>query len=160
MALQLPDGNGTLATLNGLERSCWKRYSVEEGPKLGSATPAPRSALVVEDEWLVRMELADALTDAGWNVVEAPTGEAALEYLGQGRQFHLLVTDIRLPGPVDGWTVAERYRAADPHIVVIYCSGNPINNERQVENSTFLPKPCRIDVLLDVSNRASGDSLN
>ena len=121
--------------------------------KFEKRLPAGRSALVVEDEWLVRMEIADALTEAGWNVVEAGTGEAALEYLTQGPQFHLLVTDIRLPGPVDGWTLAERYRAGDPLGTVVYCSGNPRNEQRQVANSTFLPKPCRIDVLLDVSNR-------
>lgn len=105
------------------------------------------------------MELADALTDAGWDVTEAGTGEAALDYLESGYRFDLVVTDIRLPGPVDGWTVAERFRAADPHITVIYCSGNPLNGERQVPNSTFLPKPCRIDMLLDVSERARGDGI-
>lgn len=106
------------------------------------------------------MELADALTDAGWEVVEAATGEAAMEYLAQGRHFHLLVTDIRLPGLVDGWTVAERYRSADPQITVIYCSGNPLNEQRQVADSIFLPKPCRIDVLLNVSEQARGDGVN
>ena len=36
-------------------------------------------AVVVEDEWLVRMEIADALLEAGWEVMEATSGEAALE---------------------------------------------------------------------------------
>jgi CheY-like chemotaxis protein len=106
----------------------------------------------VEDEWLIRMELTDALVDGGWHVLEAATGEAALELLAQNHRIDLLVTDIRLPGPVSGWDIAEKYRQAQSHIVVIYCSGNPPNEERQVKGSVFLPKPCRMDLLLHVAN--------
>jgi CheY-like chemotaxis protein len=105
-------------------------------------------AVVVEDEWLVRMEIADALSAAGWEVLETTTGEAALELLRSGRPVELLVTDIRLPGPVNGWDVAEKYREAHKEVMVIYCSGNPVDENRRVTESLFLPKPCRIDLLL------------
>ena len=104
--------------------------------------------MVVEDEWLVRMEIADALSEVGWHVLEAATGEAALELLEKGQQIDLLVTDIRLPGPVSGWDVAEKYREACSDIVVIYCSGNPSDKARQVRDSVFLTKPCRMDLLI------------
>lgn len=107
--------------------------------------------MVVEDEWLVRMEIADALTEAGWTVVEAATGEVAITVLEQAPRIDLLVTDIRLTGPVTGWDVAEKYRAARSDVVVIYCSGNPTDKARQVEGSVFLPKPCRIDMLLHIA---------
>jgi CheY-like chemotaxis protein len=97
------------------------------------------------------MELADALIDSGWKVLEAPSGEAALELLNANHRIDLLVTDIRLPGPVNGWEVAENYRAAHSKIVVIYCSGNPAVKARQVQDSIFLSKPCRIDLLLDAA---------
>lgn len=104
--------------------------------------------MVVEDEWLVRMDIADALSDAGWHVLEAATGEAALEFLETTQQIDLLVTDIRLPGAVNGWDVAEKYREANSDIAVIYCSGNPSDKARQVQDSIFLSKPCRIDLLV------------
>ena len=116
--------------------------------------------MVVEDEWLIRMELTDTLADAGWRVLEAATGEAALELLAQNDRIDLLVTDIRLPGPVSGWDVAEKYRQAQSHIVVIYCSGNPPNEERQVKGGVFLPKPCRMDLLLHVANADHRGSAN
>ena len=108
------------------------------------------SALVVEDEWLIRMEITDALAEAGWRVTELGSGEAAVELLATNAEFDLLVTDIRLSGVITGWDVAERYRAAHSRIVVIYCSGNKADQSRRVSGSHFLPKPCRIDLLLQL----------
>lgn len=103
---------------------------------------------MVEDEWLVRAEIADALSDAGWEVVELATGEAALQLLQDGPPVELLVTDIRLPGPVTGWDVAEKFREKHSDVIVVYCSGNAIDERRKVKGSTFLAKPCRMDLLL------------
>ena len=58
------------------------------------------TGLVVEDEWLLRLELAEELTSAGWRVLEAGSGEDALQLLAglqdQGEKIDFLVTDIRL----------------------------------------------------------------
>ena len=105
-------------------------------------------ALVVEDEWLVRMEIAEALSAAGWTVLEAGTGEAALAMVDHDPAIALVVSDIRLPGPVTGWDVAEAFRAANAEVAVIYCSGNAREPERQVADSLFLTKPCRMEQLL------------
>ena len=70
--------------------------------------------MVVEDEWFLRMELADALADIGWAVVELATGEQALDWLEAGGEAALLVTDIRLTGLLEGWDVAERFHAENP----------------------------------------------
>jgi CheY-like chemotaxis protein len=107
-------------------------------------------ALVVEDEWLVRMEMAEALGEAGWTVLEASTGEAALLVLKAEPPVDLVVTDIRLPGPLTGWDVADAFRAANPKVGVIYCSGNACEPLRQLDESVFLTKPCRIDYLLQM----------
>jgi CheY-like chemotaxis protein len=105
-------------------------------------------ALVVEDEWLVRMELAEALEGAGWTVREASTGEAALLVLKADPPVDLIVTDIRLPGALSGWDVADAFRAANQKVGIIYCSGNTCEPLRQLVDSVFLTKPCRIDLLL------------
>lgn len=115
-------------------------------------------ALVVEDEWLVRMEIADALDTTGWTVLEANTGEAALAMVDHNPKIDLVVTDIRLPGPTSGWDVADAFRAADPKTAIIYCSGNPRDELRQVPESVFLTKPCRMDMLVATSRRLVPDA--
>jgi len=110
-------------------------------------------ALVVEDEWLVRMEITEALGACGWTVLEASSAEAALAMLDHEPAVDLVVTDIRLPGPATGWDVADAFRAANPNVAVIYCSGNPCVAERQVSDSVFLTKPCRMDRLVEASAR-------
>jgi DNA-binding response OmpR family regulator len=107
-----------------------------------------RIAVIVEDEWLVRMELADAFEEASWQVREAPSGEDAVALLSECSQIGLLVTDIRLPGPLDGWDVAEAYRARHPELPVIYASANPPLAARQVDGSLFIEKPVRLAELV------------
>jgi len=112
-----------------------------------STAAAPEIALLVEDEWFIRMEMADALAEAGWDVVEFASGEAVAEHLGEHAGVRLVVTDIRLGGPISGWDVAERCRAAHPSIAVIYCSGNSMEADRCVKDSVFLSKPCQMETL-------------
>ena len=105
------------------------------------------AGLIVEDEWLLRMEIAEELRSAGFLIVEA-AGEHALIQLAAGGRLDFLITDIRLGGPVDGWRVAEAARAAYPKLGVIYVSANPIMEHRRVGGSIFLGKPCNIPALL------------
>ena len=104
--------------------------------------------LVVEDELLLRMELVDVLQEAGWNTLEAATGEAASAYLDQDEKIGFLLTDIRLGGAVDGWQVAERFREIHPGGAVVYVSANPDLASRRVRDSVFLGKPVDMKVVL------------
>ena len=108
------------------------------------------TVLLVEDEWLLRQALCDELTAAGWTVLEAASGERALEILQAGEAIDLLVTDIRLNGGVTGWDVAEAGRAANENLPVVYVSGNFPEETRRVEGSVFLSKPCMVDRLMDI----------
>jgi CheY-like chemotaxis protein len=108
--------------------------------------------LVVEDEWLLRLELVQELVNAGYRVEEAGSGEEALAMLAAGTRLDFLVTDIRLNGPVDGWQVAEAARAAYPGLGVVYVSANPVVEGRRVPGSVFLGKPCDIAALLRACN--------
>jgi len=116
----------------------------------------PRSqftGLVVEDEWLLRMELADELLAAGWRTLEAGTGETALELIAKEERIDFLITDIRLPGAVDGWSVADVFRQLHPQGAVIYVSANPDLATRRVEGSVFIGKPCDVRLLLQTCDR-------
>lgn len=119
------------------------------------------TGLVVEDEWLLRLELAEELASAGWAVREAGTGEEALKLLQQmqtgGERIDFLVTDIRLGGPVEGWDVAEACRTIWPELPVIYVSANPIVEKRRVDGSAFLSKPVEVAHLLSTCRRLIGD---
>ena len=109
--------------------------------------------LVVEDELLLRMELVDVLQDAGWNTLEAATGEAASAYLDQDEKIDFLLTDIRLGGTVDGWQVAERFREIRPDGPVIYVSANPDLASRRVRDSVFLSKPVDMRMVQNTCDR-------
>lgn len=99
------------------------------------------------------MDIADALMAAGWDVVECATGIQALDFLAGGVPVKVLVTDIRLPGAVNGWDVAQRLREIDPKAVVVYCSGNPVDPGRQVQDSAFFSKPCDMEKLVKACGR-------
>jgi len=104
--------------------------------------------LVVEDEPLPRMDLAEQLIAAGYEVCEASSGEEALAHLQNGQRIDVLITDIQLGGRVTGWDLAEKFRAAHARIPVVYTSGKPPDHDRKVSGSVFFSKPVRaIDVV-------------
>jgi CheY-like chemotaxis protein len=80
--------------------------------------------LIVEDEFLIRLTLAEALRDEGYEVLEAESGEAALAALEQG-EVMVLLTDLQLGGGMNGRMLAETARARSPDLPVIYMSGRP-----------------------------------
>lgn len=72
------------------------------------------TALVVEDDWFVREDIASGLRQEGWAVLEAATGAGALKWLRDTETLDLLVTDIHLANAVTGWEVAEAARELHP----------------------------------------------
>lgn len=118
-----------------------------------NTTERPRVVLVVEDEWLVRMEITDAFEDAGWSVLEASSGEEAVKFLDGQAIISVLVTDIRLTGALTGWDVADAFRAAQPTIPVIYATANPVIEGRPVEGSELISKPTRMSKLVTISEK-------
>jgi CheY-like chemotaxis protein len=79
-------------------------------------------ALLVDDEALVRMSTADMLTDLGFEVVEADTGEDALRLLRSSTSPDLLVTDHLMPG-MTGVELAKEVLAFKPDLPVLVVSG-------------------------------------
>ena len=104
--------------------------------------------LVVEDDDLLREIAVEALTEAGFQVIEAATGEEALKKC-QDRIADALFTDIRLPGKIDGWTIAEHCRDTDPRLPVVYATGYSHVQHRPVPGSRFFSKPYSLDRVVD-----------
>ena len=104
--------------------------------------------LVVEDDPLVREMAVDVLTEEGFEVIEASNGEQALRHCAE-HAADLLFTDIRLPGSVDGWDIAERCRDGNPQIPVVYASGHSPVRARPVSGGVWLQKPYRPEHLVE-----------
>ncbi len=99
-------------------------------------------ALVVEDEPLIRMGAADLCETAGLRADEASNADEAMRVLSSGISFALLLTDIDMPGSMDGVALAWRARAIDPSIAVIVVSGKMIAaKETLPPGSRFFTKP-------------------
>ena len=86
---------------------------------------AGERVLVVEDEELIRLILAETLADAGYRVVEAGTGDEAARLLDGPDRFDLVVTDVQMPGALDGVAVGQHARRRHPVIPIIYATGRP-----------------------------------
>ena len=100
--------------------------------------------LLVEDENLIAMALADELVTAGYEVVTAAHGDAALgELRADPARFRAVVTDVRLGSGPDGWAVAHTARELSPSIAVVYMSGDSAVGwaANGVPESVMLAKP-------------------
>lgn len=107
--------------------------------------------LFVEDENLVRLTIAEELRDEGFEVLEAAAGESAIDVLKSNPAINLLVTDIRMPGKLDGWDVAEQARGLRPTLPVIYATGYSDGTLRVVEHGRFLKKPYTATTLIAIA---------
>jgi CheY-like chemotaxis protein len=96
--------------------------------------------LVVEDDDLVREMAVMSLTDEGFEVIEAATAEEGLDHCAE-HAADVLFTDIRLPGLLSGWDVAERCRESNPSIPVVYATGFSSAPPRPVPGGVMLYKP-------------------
>lgn len=96
--------------------------------------------LVVEDNALVRVIIADFLEAAGFIVIQAQDGAAAIVVLESGANFHILFTDIQMPGPIDGVGVADLVCAQRPGTPIVLTSGRGVPETLQ-PGRRFVTKP-------------------
>ncbi len=109
------------------------------------------SIIVVEDEFLIRTLLVEALSEEGFKTFEAASGDAAVPLL-MNEDVQLIVTDINLPGSLDGIGVAQAARDHKPGIPVVFISGRPENlaDARVLDHpAVFLQKPFALARLLN-----------
>ncbi len=102
----------------------------------------PIAVLVVEDEALIRMDVADDLEQAGFNVLEAGNTDEALSLLRSHPEIQALFTDIEMPGSMNGLTLAAMVHDRWPPIKIIVTSGRVrVRKFDLPEDALFVPKP-------------------
>jgi CheY-like chemotaxis protein len=114
-------------------------------PEAAPETARRGTALVVDDEELVRLSIADMLVELGYVVIEALSAEAALELLRDGAQIDLLVTDHLMPG-LTGSALARAVKAMRPAVPILVISGYA-ETEGIEPDMPRLAKPFRKDEL-------------
>ena len=106
------------------------------------------TVLLAEDDPFLRELLRSSLQACGIIVMQAASGDHALPILETGG-IDVLVTDIHMPGELDGWSLSEQARRVHPGIAVVYSSSRPAQTERQVSRSLYLRKPYHPDAVVD-----------
>ena len=98
--------------------------------------------LLVEDEALVRMDVCSGLQEAGFEVLDAEDVESALHLLRERLDISAIVTDVQMPGPMDGLTLARVIRALRPDVQVVVTSGGlRLTTDDLPCGCAFVPKP-------------------
>jgi PAS domain S-box-containing protein len=119
-----------------------------------AAEAAPRAQggetiLVVDDEPLIRMVAVEALEELGYTVVDVGDGPAALKILNTSRPIDLLITDVGLPGGMNGRQLADAARVGRPGLEVLFITGyaeNAVLNHGHLEAGMHvITKPFQMD---------------
>ena len=98
--------------------------------------------LIVEDEFLLRMDAVDMIKAAGFEAVEAGNADDAIEILEARPDITVVFTDIQMPGSMDGLKLARAVRGRWPPIKIVATSGHVDVAEADLpDGGRFLPKP-------------------
>ncbi len=107
--------------------------------------------LVIDDEPTIRMLVAEVLAESGYAVIEAPDGPAGLRVLESNARIDLLITDVGLPGGMNGRQVADAARLTRPDLKVLFVTGyaeNAVLGSGRLENGMFvMTKPFQMEIL-------------
>ena len=113
--------------------------------------------LLVEDELLIRTMVAEELIEAGFAVREADNGDQASILITQDpAAYTLLITDIHMPGSLDGIGVARLVRTLRPDLPIIYITGRPdaLSHVQSLgSREVLLRKPFTLSALLTTAQR-------
>jgi len=122
--LRSAEGHGTTVAIY-LPRYLGAEVSVES---IKGVTHFPQAeagvvVLLVEDEPAVRLVMADVLADNGYTVLEADTGAKALRHIRSAERIDLLLSDVGLPGGMNGRQLADAAREHRPSLKVLFVTG-------------------------------------
>ena len=100
------------------------------------------AVLIVEDEPLIRMGTVYLIEDAGFEVYEAGSADAAIALLELHKEIRLIVTDVDMPGSMDGLKLAHYVRGRWPPVKIIVTSGHvKVTVESLPAGALFMRKP-------------------
>jgi CheY-like chemotaxis protein len=121
--------------------------SAEKAIEVEPSTPTgDETIFVVEDNRKVRKTVIRQLSDLGYTIVDAESGNRALELVKEGLDFDLLLTDVIMPGGITGYQLADELRAERPDLRVLFTSGYTdlaANGGQSTRNDPLLSKPYR-----------------
>lgn len=113
----------------------------------------PITILVVEDEPLVSMVLVDDLAAEGFVVLEAVNAAAAVKLLESRDDIRIVITDVDMPGSMDGLMLAAAVADRWPPIRIIVVSGHRTVDITDIpDGSVFFAKPYRSSEIIDTMN--------
>jgi CheY-like chemotaxis protein len=110
--------------------------------------------LLVEDDVLVRFTTADILREAGYDVLEAVDSAEALALITTGHPLDLVISDVRMPGRMNGVQLASVVKATRPNLPVALLSSHLDAPEHDADE--FIAKPYDPDQLVEVVKRLIG----
>ena len=145
-------GRGTTVTLY-LPRYLDESEQSESADLQSEVPRASQSetVLVVDDEPTVRMLVTEVLEDLGYTAMEAPDGPAGLKVLNSAAHIDLLVTDVGLPGGMNGRQMADSARVGRPNLKVLFITGYAENavvgNGYLASGMHVMTKPFAMDAL-------------
>ena len=114
------------------------------------------TVLVADDDSFVRDLLGAKLRSAGYDVLEAASGDAAAAALGSGAEIRVVVCDVRMPGAISSAALLQLVRSKYPAVRFVVMSGLPVNelsHEKYGAADGFISKPFTLFDLLDLVNR-------
>jgi CheY-like chemotaxis protein len=121
--LETAPGKGTVVRL------CFPFDKLNPDSRTASPDDLGRTVLLVEDEPDIREMTAEHLRDLGYRVLEAEEGAAALRLVQAGTHLDLLVSDVGLPGGMNGRQLADLVRERHPDLPVILITGYAAGQE-------------------------------
>ncbi|MBR1154031.1 response regulator [Bradyrhizobium sp. JYMT SZCCT0428] len=105
--------------------------------------------LVVEDEWLLRLLAVELVEDAGFVALQAANADEAIVILEQRVDIALILTDVDMPGTMDGLRLAHAVRRRWPPIKIIIVSGKTRLSDAELPTETrFFPKPYSVPEMI------------
>lgn len=111
------------------------------------------TVLVVDDEPLVSMLIMDVLEDLGYAAIDAPDAASGLKVVHSDSRLDLLITDVGLPGDMNGNQLAEAARRSRPTLKVLFVTGyaetGTLGRDQLPDGMQVLTKPFSIDMLAD-----------
>ncbi|KWV57737.1 two-component system response regulator [Rhizobium altiplani] len=105
--------------------------------------------LIVDDEPLVRMLAVDVVEEAGFEAVEARDADEAIRLLEVVDGIRILLTDVDMPGSMDGLRLAAAVRERWPPIRIVVVSGKKRPAEEALPDGIFFAKPYDVDKMTE-----------
>lgn len=129
-------------------------HGVEAGALVNETRPDENGCvLVVDDEPMVRMLVVEVAEELGYDVLEASDGPSALRIVQAHPDIDLLITDVGLPGGLNGRQVADAALDMLPHLKILFITGYAenavIGSGRLAPNMSLVTKPFAMDSLAD-----------